>query len=467
MQLRGHHWMSRGLASCLALGLTHGSLAEALAADPSTGVASPENWAQWRGPSMTGVAPQATPPVSWSERENVKWKVKLPGQGTSTPIIWRDAIFVTAAISKTSDASAPAATEPAPGQGADPGRVGGGGPPRSETPSGPYQFVLLCLDRKTGAVQWQKVAAEVVPHEGHHRDHGFASHSPVTDGRHVFAYFGSRGLYAFDLQGNLQWKKDLGQMRTRNAFGEGSSPGLFGDTLVVNWDHEGDDFVVAFDKNTGKELWRQQRDEPTTWSTPLFVQVAGKTQVLCSGSNKIRSYDLSSGKVVWEGSGMTVNVIPTPLAEDGMAYFTSGFRGAALLAIRLGAQGNVMGTDAVVWQHAKNTPYVPSPLLHRGRLYFFSGNNGLMSCLEAKTGKVLIDAERLEALQGVYASPVAAGDRVYLVGRNGATVVIKAADQLHIEATNRLDDAFDASPALAGKDLLLRGRANLYCLSEM
>ncbi|MGE5609675.1 MAG: PQQ-binding-like beta-propeller repeat protein, partial [Bacillota bacterium] len=281
----------------------------------------------------------------------------------------------------------------------------------------------------------------------------------------VFAFFGSRGLYCYDMQGNLQWQQDFGDMRIVMSFGEGSSPALAGEVLIVNWDHEGDSFIVALDKNTGKTLWKVQRDERTSWSTPLVVEQDGKRQVIVAATKKIRSYDVESGKVIWECAGLTRNVIPSPVAADGMVYATSGYQGNALLAVRLGRSGDLTGTDAIAWSHRKSTPYVPSPLLCDGRLYLFASNNGVLSCFEAKSGKVLIDARKMDDLDGVYASPIAANGRIYLVGRNGVTIVIKSADTLEVLATNRLDEHFDASPAVAGNDLFLRGREYLYCIT--
>jgi outer membrane protein assembly factor BamB len=289
----------------------------------------------------------------------------------------------------------------------------------------------------------------------------------VTDGEHLYVSFGSRGLYCYDLAGNLKWEKDLGDMQTRNAFGEGSSPALHRDTIVVNWDHEGEDFIVALDSRTGKERWRQSRDEPTTWSTPLIVEHDGKREVVVSATNSVRSYDLATGEQLWECSGMTGNVVPTPVSDFGKLYAISGFRGAALLAIQLGKRGTLTGTDAIAWQHRKATPYVPSPLLSGERLYFFSGNQGVLSCFNAKTGKPLFEAERVSDLPGgVYASPVAAAGRVYLLGRDGKAVVIKDSDTFEVVATSELDDRFDASPAVAGNQLFLRGHQFLYCIAE-
>jgi len=431
-----------------------------------------QNWPQWRGPLGNGASPTANPPLTWSETSNVRWKVKLPGSGTATPIVWGNRVFVQTAV-PVGGKTAPAEQPPSPSAAAQEragrpqgGGGGGRGGFRSAQPTVPYQFMLLCLDRQTGKTLWKRVVREEVPHEGHHPEHGFASHSPVADGKHVFAYFGSRGLHCLDMQGNLKWSKDLGRMRTKMSFGEGSSPALFGDVVIVNWDHEGDDFIVALDKETGKERWRQPREEETSWTTPLVVQHEGKLQIVTAATRKIRSYDLTSGKLLWECAGLTPNPIPSPVAGHGMVYATSGFRGSALLAIRLGREGDLTGTDAIAWSHNRSTPYVPSPLLYGDKLYFFASNRGILSCFDAKTGRALIDAERIEGLQGVYASPVGAAGRVYLVGRDGTTVVLKHSDKLEVLATNRLDDGFDASPALAGKDLFLRGRQYLYCISE-
>lgn len=437
-----------------ALCLTIAGMTPLQAAGPDSGTA---NWPAWRGPLATGVAPQGDPPITWSETQNVKWKVAIPGAGKGTPIIWDDLVFVQTAI-PTGKKAAPASEAPAASR--------PGGAPRAEQPTESYQFVLLCLNRRTGQTIWQKTLHEQVPHEGHHpADGSFASASPVTDGQRIFAYFGSRGLYCLDFQGNLKWSKDLGRMQVKMAFGEGSSPALHDGKLVVNWDHEGPSFIAVFDADSGRELWRQPRDEATSWATPLIVSHDGQTEVITSATRKIRSYDLDTGKLLWECGGMTQNVIPTPVAGDGLVFAISGFRGSALLAIRLGRPGDLTGTDAIVWQHHKSTPYVPSPLLYGNRLYFLANNNGLLSCFDAKSGKALIDAERLAALPGIYASPVGARDRVYLLGRNGAALVLKAADQLEILATNRLDDKFDASPAIAGRELYLRGMQNLYCLA--
>jgi outer membrane protein assembly factor BamB len=425
-----------------------------------------DNWPQWRGPSANGATPNGNPPTGWSETNHIRWKVRVPGSGTGTPIVWDNQIFIEAAIptGKKSGASVPLDSPPLD---KPQGGPRGGGQMRSDKPDQNYQFVLICLDRKSGKTLWQQIVREEIPHEGFRAGDGsFASSSAVTDGKMVYSYFGSRGMHAYDFSGEKKWEHDFGRMHMKNEFGEGSSPALFGDFIVVVCDQEGDSFVEALDKNTGKSLWKKPREEHTSWATPLIVNFQGKPQVITDASGKIRSYDLATGNIIWECTGLTANVIPTPVYADGMVYCTSGFRGNALLAIKLGATGDLTSTDAVAWSRNKGTPYVPSPLFCDGRLYLFSGNNGILSSVDAKTGKVLIDAERLADIPGVYASPVAAAQRIYLVGRNGTSLVIKNSEKLEVLATNRLDEKFDASPAIAGNELFLRGREYLYCIAE-
>ena len=426
-------------------------------------------WPSWRGPQANGVATDAHPPIQWSETNHVQWKVALPGRGSSTPILWDDQVFILTAIPTGPEA----AVETADASGQPPDRSerprrggGGGGGGMVDRPTRAQQFTVLSFDRKTGKQRWTQSPRTQLPHEGHHKDHGFASASPVTDGKHLIVSFGSFGLYGYDLKGKLLWEKDLGDMRTRNSFGEGSSPALDGNTVVVLWDHEGDDFIVALDKRDGRELWRQTRDEPTGWCTPLIVSYGGRKQVIVNGTNKIRSYDLKDGKLLWECAGQTVNAIPSAVASQDRVFVMSGYRGNALQALRLDRSGDLTGTDGIVWSHAKSTPYVPSPLLVSDTLYFISNNSALLSAFDAVTGKAHFEAERLDGLNGVYASPVAADGRIYVVGRDGNTAVLRQGPRLEVLAKNHLEDGFDASPAIVGRQIFLRGRQSLYCISE-
>jgi outer membrane protein assembly factor BamB len=452
----------------------------------ASALSAPEqNWPAWRGPFANGVAPHANPPVNWSETKNIRWKVKIPGRGSATPVIWENKVFIQTAIpvavrEESTPNESPAVSAPAGEAAAQEqpqrrrGFGGGGGGGASLGRPELQQFVLLCLDRRTGETIWQKTLREELPHEGHHHDHGYSSFSPVTDGEHVYVSFGSRGIYCLDFEGNVKWEKDLGQMRTRMNFGEGSSPVLHGNVLVIIWDHEDDSFIVALEKQTGEELWRQPRDESSAWTTPLIVQHEGRAEVITPGTNKVRSYDLKTGQLIWETAGLTGNVIPSAVASEDVVYVMSGFRGTVIRAIRLGHSGDLTGTDAIVWSHETRGgrggigPYVPSPLLHNGKLYFFQVNSGRLTCLDAKTGESLISSEPIDipGLDEVYASPVVADGRIYFTSRDGVTVVMKPGENLDIIATNRLDENIDASPAPVGSELFLRGKEYLYCIAE-
>jgi len=453
------------------------------AANFASAATADQNWGQWRGPRANGTAPQADPPTVWGESKNLKWKLAIPGEGNATPIVWDNLVFIQTAVPvKKVEARLNPNVVPSlvglpqqspPGGGQGPGGPGQGGPGGGRgggfggggPPTTPFQFTLMAIDRTTGKVVWEKALRQQLPHEGHHSDGSFASASPITDGEHVFAYFGSQGIYALDLKGNVVWQKDLGDMRTKNSFGEGSSPALHGNVLVVNWDHEGEDFIVAFDKSTGKELWRQQRAEDTTWGTPLIVEHGGQTQVIVNATKKARSYDLKSGQELWSVGPLTANSIPSAVTGHGMVYSMAGFRGSALYAVKLGKTGELSGTDAIAWSRNRDTPYVPSPLLYDDRLYYLKGNEATLTVVDAKTGQGLVEAERLEGMRGVYASPVGAGGRVYLVGRDGGALVLKKGDKIEILAANKLEDRFDASPAAVGNQLFLRGKKNLYCIA--
>jgi outer membrane protein assembly factor BamB len=407
-------------------------------------------WPQWRGPNATGASPTADPPVEWSETQNVRWKVEVPGRGSGTPVVWGDRVFVTTAV--------PVGLDP----------LAAHEPRGMMTPRLPHRYVVMAFDRADGRVVWQQTAREAAPTEGAHQDNGtFASSSAVTDGEVVIASFESQGIYAYDMSGKKIWEKDLGDKQMRNEFGEGSTPALHGRFLVIVWDHQGQSFIVALDKDSGEEIWRVNRDEIDTWATPLIVEHAGKYQVVTAGMNRLRSYDLETGALVWETAGTTMNPIPSPVAGDGMVFLTSGFRGNSLKAIDLDeAKGAVEGAPAVVWSVDRDTPYVPSPLLYDGLIYFLKTNSGVLSAFDARTGTPRYQVQRIEGVPNVFASPVAAAGRIYIVGREGTTAVIKPGPTYEVLATNTLDDHFDASPALVGTEMYLRGTKYLYSLGK-
>jgi len=449
------------------------SLLAALATFAPALAAAP-HWPAWRGPANDGTAPGATPPLFWSETRNVAWKIPVAGLGFSTPIVWGDHLYLLTAVETTEESPArSAAAEPAsPPPGKGPGRDGKGkrgGPPSfggGPNPTRFHEFNILALDRASGATVWQRTARREVPHEGKHATNSFASASPVTDGTRLYASFGSRGIYCYDLQGERVWEKDLGDMRTRGMFGEGASPALAGDTLLVTWDHEENSFIVGLDARTGAERWRRPREERSSWSTPVIVTVAGRLQAIVAAAGRTRCYDPATGEVIWVAAGLTENVIPTPVIGHGMVYLASGFRGNAIQAVKLTARGDVTDTPAVVWSVRKSAPYVPSPVLSGERLYVGKSNDAFLSCLNALTGEVHYQDQRLEGVRGLYASPVAARGHVFIVGREGTTLVIRDDPRYEVISANVLDDRFDASPVMLGRDLYLRGHRHLYCLRE-
>ena len=414
---------------------------------------APLNWPHWRGPDASGVARTAKPPVEWSETKNLKWKAAIDGHGDSTPIIWGDKVFLLTAINTGEiDPSLPKPED-------QPKRIFG-----ITNPNTKFRFVVLCLDRNTGRELWRRIAVEQVPHEGHHADNSFASASPTTDGRRLYCWFGSKGLFSYSLDGEPLWQRDLGKVKMGAILGEGTSPVVHDGKLVIVRDHQGQSTIETLDAATGKTLWRKDRDEGNTWATPLVVEHAGVTQVITPGSKRIRSYDLRSGELIWECGGLTGNAIPCAVASEGVVYCMTGYQGHALLAISLSAKGDVSGTDAIRWKLDRGTPYVPSPLLDDGRLWFNQSNQNLWSCVDAKTGRMLLDRERLPGVGNLYASPVAADGRIYVTSREGVTLVLKRGAAIEVLATNKLNDAVHASPAIAGDQLFVRGRRFLYCI---
>jgi len=416
-----------------------------------------QNWHQWRGPEATGVAPLGDPPTKWDQETNIKWKVAIPGAGSSTPIVWEDQIFILTAVETDQTPEAPPEEAEAPI---------GGNPFRIQPPTKVHQFIVMCLDRKTGEVIWQHTAKEEVPHEGTHRDHGFASGSPTTDGKHLYVSFGSRGTYCYDLDGNPKWDRDFGKMTMYRWFGEAVSPVLDGDTVIVNLDHEGNSVLAALDAETGETKWHLDREEQSSWVTPLVVESEGRKQVVLNSNLKARGYDFETGEVLWECGGQTRAIIPTPVATDKLVFCMSGYPGSALFAIPLGAEGDISDSDGIAWTRDGDTPYCPSPLLYGDQLYFNKTNRGILTSVDAATGDPIIETQRLPELKGVYASPVGAAGRVYFTGRRGTTLVLKHGPEFEVLSINKLEEPIDASPAIVGKELFLRGNEHLYCIAE-
>jgi outer membrane protein assembly factor BamB len=415
--------------------------------------AGDEDWPQWRGPLGTGAATHANPPIEWSETKNVRWKVKLPGKGHSTPIVWGDRIFLTTAIP-----------------------IGELLPPKHSTAPGTHdgvpvtqrhEFVVLAVNRKDGKILWQTSVHKKLPHEGGHYTGSLASNSAVTDGEHVYAYFGSHGLYCLNMDGDVKWEKQYGEMQTKHGHGESASPVLHGELLFLNWDQDGPCFVVAYDKRTGQQKWKVDRDEDTSWSSPIMVENDGQSMLIVAGTNRVRAYEPATGKVIWECGGLSSNVVATPVAAQGMLYAGSSYEKKAFLAIRLDrAKGDITGSDRIAWSRNRGTPYVPSPLLYGDSLYYLTHYQGILTRVEAVTGVDKPGPMRLGSMGNIYASPVAAGGRVYVTDLDGKTIVISHADQPKVLAVNILDEEFSASAAIVGNELFLRGKTYLYCIAE-
>jgi outer membrane protein assembly factor BamB len=417
---------------------------------------SPAGWPQWRGPLGNGISPDGDPPIRWSERENIRFKVPIDGDGLASPIVWGERIFVLSALAVSGSSSAD--SEPAAATSQEP-------PPGVQLER--QRFLVTAYDRRDGSIDWQRVANERVPHQGHHPSSAWANGSPITDGERLYAHFGSSGTHAYTLDGELVWKVDLGDMTTRLGYGEGSSPALHGDTLVINWDHEGDSFVVALDKHTGEELWRRERPgEPTSWSTPAIHEHEGRVLAIVAAHGRTRAYDIRNGEVLWSLSGLGLNVIPTPIYDSGTLYLASGKRDGNMIQVvdLSGVRGDLDGSDALLWTRDRDTPYASTPLLYGGQLYFFKHVRSILTSVDAATGETLF-SERLD-LGNVFASPVAAAGRIYLVGNSGKALVLRPGPTLEIIAENELDDGSGASPVIIGGDLYLRGRRFLYALSR-
>jgi outer membrane protein assembly factor BamB len=414
-----------------------------------------DNWHHWRGPFVNGTSKTAKPPLKWDATTNVAWKTPIPGKGSATPIVWGDLVFVVTAIDTGKKADEKDIPKPDP-------RFEG--KKKTNAPDTWHQFVVYALDRKTGKEKWKKTCAEKVPHEGHHFSHSYAAGSPTTDGKRLIVSFGSFGVYCFALDGKKLWERHLGRMETRLGWGEAVTPVLHKNRVYITWDHEGDSFITALDAETGKPLWKVPREEPSSWATPLVVEHKGKTQIITPGTKRVRSYDAETGKVIWHHQGLTVNCIPSPLLHRDRAIVLSGYRGTAGAAVPLDSTGDA--TEKSKWKLEKGAPYVPSPVLVGDRLYFTQTNDNLMSCLDADSGKVLIDRARLPGVRTFYASPVAADGRIYFVDRDGTSLVIRASDKLEVLATNKLGEPVDASPALVGRQLFLRGAKHVWCIQE-
>ena len=425
-----------------------------LVGEPSRGFADETpSWSEWRGPNANGVALNVKPPIEWGTEKNVRWSIAIPGRGHSTPVAFGDRIFLTTAI--------PIGAKLSPKMSGRPGEHD-----NLEVDS-KYQFVVLCVDRKEGAIVWKKVVHEAIPIEAGHNTASLASASPVIDDEHIYAHFGSHGLYCLDFDGNLEWQKNFGQMHSKHGHGEGASPTLSGSTLILNWDHEGKSFLTALDKSTGNELWRRDREEDTSWSSPIVIDQSGKKQVVVCGTNRVRGYDLRSGETLWQCGGMSSNIVATPVFANGVLYVGSSYEKKVLMAIDLnGATGDISGSKHILWSRTRGTPYVPSMLLYDESLYFLTHYQNVLTRVHGPTGKDSPGPIRLGSLGNIYASPVGANGYVYITDLSGTTEVITHSETPRTVAVNRLDENVNASLAIVGNEIFIRGEKHLFCISN-
>jgi len=416
-----------------------------------------ENWPQWRGPSGQGVSPESDLPLEWSPAKNIAWKTPVPGMSHSQPIVWGDRVFLTTAIEGPELPGAKA-----------PEHVIEGQPFKHPDALGAdkqHTFKVLAYNLDTGKLLWEQTAYDGRVYDDRHRRGSYAAPTPVTDGRRLFAYFGSEGLYCYDLDGKFLWKGSVGQFPLL-GMGVGTSPVLWKDLVIIQRDENNGDqsFIVAFDAATGKEAWKTPRPKiEASWATPVFVEAGGRPELVTNGSSHIIAYDPASGRELWRTKGVESNAIHTPLVGHGLVIVTAGYPSKKVIAIRPGGSGDITGTDRVAWQYDRGTGYVISPILYEDYLYLVS-DQGLLTCIDPKTGEVKYEGGRVPVPARFMGSPVAFGGRLLLTSVDGDTFVIKAGPVHEVVGTNSVGETVWSSLALSQRRILVRGASTLYCI---
>lgn len=417
------------------------------------------NWPQWRGPDGQGVSAETGLPVEWSNTTNVKWKTPIAGRGHSSPIVWGKKIFLTSALDGEVIPGRTAGVTHKMSDGTDfvhPDAVGA---------NLKHTFKVVCIDRDSGKILWERVAYEGPVYDSRHKKASFASSTPATDGKYVFAFFGSEGLYAYDFAGKLLWKQAMPKIGTASV-GYGVSPILYNNLVIMLCDDSGgNSFIAAYDKKTGKEAWRVARKVDITWSSPVLVHTKSRPELVTAAAEAIIAYDPATGKELWRHKGLESNAVPTPVVGGDLIVLTSGYPVKIALAIKAGGSGDITGTSHVAWTYNKGTAYVPSPILYGDYLYLVT-DRGLLTCLDAKTGKVEYEGARVPKPTIFMASPVAYEGKILLTSEEGDTYLLKAGPKHEVLRTNSLGENVYASPAIADGKIFIRGEQNLYCIGD-
>ncbi len=422
----------------------------------STPLNAKSNWPGWRGPSGQGVSSEKNLPAEWTPTKNIKWKTPIAGRGHSSPIVWGNKIFLTTAVEGAVVPGAKAVKH----MNGDKEFLH----PDSIGADRKHQFKVMAIDSNSGKILWEQTAFEGTPYDNRHRKSSYAASTPVTDGKHVYAFFGAEGLYAYDMKGKLAWKADVGKLGTV-GMGTGTSPILYEDLVILQCDEEDGaaSFIVALDKKTGKQVWKTPRKVQVSWATPLLVKTSKRAELISSGTEAVIAYDPASGKELWRHKGVESNAIPSPVANNEMVYISAGFPAKVAMAITLGGSGDL--ADAVAWKYAKGTAYVPSPILYGDYLYLTT-DRGILTCLDAKTGELKYEGGRVPIPATFTASPVAFEGKILLTSEDGETFIVKAGPKHEILGTNSIGEPVYASPAIADGNIFIRGEKNLYAIGK-
>jgi outer membrane protein assembly factor BamB len=450
--------MKRRLLLCITLQLL---LAGGLRAQVNRG----DQWPSFRGPQAAGVAEGQNLPERWDARKgtHVKWKARIPGLAHSSPIVWGDRVFVTTAVSS---------------RGGDHFRHGLYGDGDASEDRSVHTWKLYAFDRGDGKVVWERTAYEGVPREKRHVKASYANSTPATDGRYVVAFFGSQGLYAFDVRGRLVWKKDLGVLNAGAydapdyEWGTASSPVIYRHLVIVQCDTQKDSFLLAADLKTGRTVWKTPREELPSWGTPNVYAGKPGAELVTNASNFIRGYDPLTGRELWRLGGSSKITAPTPVFSGDLIVVASGRRPEApIFVIRAGARGDITlgagqtSSKHVAWSRQARGSYMPTPLVYGEHLYVLS-NQGVLDCYELKTGAEVYRERIPHHGGGFSASPVAADGRIYLTSEDGDIFVVRAGPKFELLATNPMGELMMATPAISSGLMFVRTQHHLYAIGR-